>query len=81
MNRFARWLLVIALTSSTALHGAEAERCELVRLSDVGWTDITMTTAVARLVLGEIGYRTQIRRLSLPDTYRGLSEGQLDVFL
>lgn len=81
MNRFARWLLVIALTSSTALHAKEAERCELVRLSDVGWTDITMTTAVARLILGELGYRTQIRRLSLPDTYRGLSEGQLDVFL
>lgn len=36
MNRFARWLLVIALTSSTALYAKEAERCELVRLSDVG---------------------------------------------
>ncbi|GIZ10964.1 hypothetical protein NCCP436_03800 [Pseudomonas sp. NCCP-436] len=63
------------------MQASEAEQCELVRLSDVGWTDITMTTAVARLVLSEIGYRTQVRRLSLPDTYRQLSEGQLDVFL
>lgn len=81
MNKFARWLLVIALTSSTALHAKETERCELVRLSDVGWTDITMTTAVARLIPGELAYRTQIPRLSLPDTHRGLSEGRLDVFL
>lgn len=81
MNRLTHWLLAITLVSSTALQAAEAERCELVRLSDVGWTDITMTTAVTRLLLSEIGYRTQIRRMSLPDTYRSLSEGQLDVFL
>lgn len=71
----------MTFVSSSAVQAGEAEQCELVRLSDVGWTDITMTTAVARLVLSEIGYRTQIRRLSLPDTYRQLSEGQLDVFL
>lgn len=81
MHEFARWLLTLALIGAPALHAAEADRCSLVKLSDVGWTDITMTTAVARLVLSEIGYRTQIRRMSLPDTYRSLSEGQLDVFL
>ncbi|MGG2395437.1 choline ABC transporter substrate-binding protein [Pseudomonas sp. SH1-B] len=81
MKRLSQLLSAITLISSTALQAAEDRRCEQVRLSDVGWTDITMTTAVARLVLGEIGYRTQVQRLSLPETYRGLSEGQLDVFL
>ena len=40
-----------------------------------------MTTAVARLVLTDLGYRTQVRRLSLPDTYQALAEGKVDVFL
>ncbi|UTH36951.1 ABC transporter substrate-binding protein [Pseudomonas sp. KHPS1] len=81
MNGLSRWLLASTLASCATLQAAESERCELVRLSDVGWTDITMTTTVARLVMSEIGYRTQVRRLTLPDTYRGLSEGHLDVFL
>lgn len=81
MNRLSPLLLATTLLCSATLQAAEDARCELVRLSDVGWTDITMTTAVARLVLGEIGYRTQVQRMSLPDTYRSLSEGQLDVFL
>ncbi|MFI8606869.1 ABC transporter substrate-binding protein [Pseudomonas sp. NPDC077649] len=81
MNRLAHWLLALTLLGSGSLHATEAARCELVRLPDVGWTDITMTTAVARLVLGELGYRTQIKRLSLPETYRALAEGRMDVFL
>ncbi len=81
MNRFTHWLLAFTLLSSSGLQAAEAAHCELVRLPDVGWTDITMTTAVARLVLGEIGYRTQIKRMSLPETYLALAEGRMDVFL
>ncbi|WP_443190858.1 ABC transporter substrate-binding protein [Pseudomonas indica] len=81
MNRFTHWLLALPFLFAGSLQAAEDARCELVRLSDVGWTDITMTTAVARLVLGEIGYRTQIKRMSLPETYRTLAEGQTDVFL
>ena len=75
MNRFTHWLLALTLLGSSSLQAAEAARCELVRMPDVGWTDITMTTAVARLVLGELGYRSQIKRLSLPETYRSLAEG------
>lgn len=81
MNRFTHWLLVLTLLGSTGAQAAEAARCELVRMPDVGWTDITMTTAVARLVLGEIGYSSHVRHMSLPETYRSLAEGQMDVFL
>lgn len=80
MNRCTPWLFAFLLASGS-LPAAEAERCELLRLPDVGWTDITMTTAVARLVASELGYRTQVKRLSLPDTYRALAEGHMDVFL
>jgi glycine betaine/proline transport system substrate-binding protein len=81
MNRLAHWLLAFGLFYGSSLQAAEAERCGLITLADVGWTDITMTTAVARLVLADLGYRTQVKRLSLPETYQGLADGSIDVFL
>ncbi|MDF2076208.1 glycine betaine ABC transporter substrate-binding protein [Pseudomonas mendocina] len=81
MNKLAHWLLAVGLFYGATLPAAEAERCELITLADVGWTDITMTTAVARLVLTDLGYRTQVKRLSLPETYQALADGNVDVFL
>lgn len=82
MNRLAHWLLASTLIASFGLHAApEPAQCEQVRMPDVGWTDITMTTAVARLLLSELGYRTQVKRMSLPQTYSALSSKQADVFL
>lgn len=81
MNKLAHWLLAFGLFYGATLQAAEAERCELITLADVGWTDITMTTAVARLVLTDLGYRTQVKRLSLPETYQALADGNVDVFL
>ncbi|WP_061238484.1 glycine betaine ABC transporter substrate-binding protein [Ectopseudomonas composti] len=81
MNRLAHWLLAFGVLYGSSLQAAEAERCELITLADVGWTDITMTTAVARLVLTDLGYRTQVKRLSLPETYQALAHGNVDVFL
>ena len=81
MKRLAHWLLAFGLLYGSTLQAAEAERCELITLADVGWTDITMTTAVARLILSDLGYRTQVKRLSLPETYQALADGNVDVFL
>lgn len=81
MKRLAHWLLAFGFLYGASAQATEAQRCELITLADVGWTDITMTTAVARLVLTDLGYRTQVKRLSLPDTYQSLAEGQVDVFL
>lgn len=81
MTRLAHWLLAFGLFYGSSLQAAEPERCELITLADVGWTDITMTTAVARLILTDLGYRTQVKRLSLPETYQALAAGHVDVFL
>lgn len=81
MHRFAHWLFAFALLYVSSLQAAEAQRCESITLADVGWTDITMTTAVARLLLSDLGYRTKVKRMSLPQTYQALSVGQVDVFL
>ena len=55
--------------------------CDKVIFSDVGWTDITATTAVASFVLNALGYETDIKLLSVPVTYSALSTGDVDVFL
>ena len=73
---------LLATTVTFALAGsAFAEGCDKVIFSDVGWTDITATTAAASLVLNALGYETETKLLSVPVTYTGLAEGDVDVFL
>jgi glycine betaine/proline transport system substrate-binding protein len=52
-----------------------------VRFSDVGWTDITATTAATSLVLEALGYETTTDILSVPVTYASMAQGDIDVFL
>jgi glycine betaine/proline transport system substrate-binding protein len=60
---------------------AHAEGCDKVIFSDVGWTDITATTAATSLVVEALGYETETKVLAVPVTYTGLAEGDIDVFL
>src|SRR6056297_2959235 len=61
--------------------GAASANCDTVVFSDVGWTDITATTAATSVVLEALGYETDIKVLSVPVTYISLAEGDVDVFL
>jgi glycine betaine/proline transport system substrate-binding protein len=72
---------VLAGALATPLHAAEPESCATVHFSDVGWTDITATTAVATTILQALGYETEVSILSVPVTYTGLANGDIDVFL
>ncbi len=70
--------------SATALclaAGTAFADCETITFSDVGWTDITATTAAATVVLDALGYETDIKVLSVPVTYTSLANGDVDVFL
>lgn len=58
-----------------------ANQCDTVKFSDVGWTDITATTAVTSEVLEALGYKTTTQMLSVPVTYTSLANGDIDVFL
>ncbi|MGB2079807.1 MAG: glycine betaine ABC transporter substrate-binding protein, partial [Vibrio sp.] len=73
-------LLTLGFTSLTAFN-VHANTCETVRFSDVGWTDITATTAVTTEVLHALGYQTEIELLSVPVTYSSMANGDIDVFL
>lgn len=55
--------------------------CDKVTFSDVGWTDITTTTAATKLVLDALGYDVDIKILSVPVTFSALESGDIDVFL
>lgn len=68
---------ILAICAATTA----AADCSLVTFSDVGWTDITATTAATTVVLGALGYETDIKVLSVPVTYTSLAEGDVDVFL
>lgn len=71
--------LLIAV-SGQAL-AAEPASCSSVRFSDVGWTDITATTATASVILEALGYKPQVQVLSVPVTYQSLKNKDIDVFL
>ena len=73
-------LLTSAVTFALA-GSAFAEGCDKIVFSDVGWTDITATTAATTLLLEALGYATETKLLSVPVTYAGLAEGDIDVFL
>lgn len=60
---------------------ADPESCNTVRFSDVGWTDITATTALTSTVLNAIGYESEAEILSVPVTYASMKNGDIDVFL
>jgi len=70
----------LALAAAPAF-AAEPARCATVRFSDVGWTDITATTATASVILKGLGYTPDVKVLSVPVTYQSLKNKDIDVFL
>ncbi|WP_439887225.1 choline ABC transporter substrate-binding protein [Pseudomonas sp. MBLB4123] len=81
MKRYRSYLLAALLSTPLLAQAADPAACDRVRLADVGWTDLITTNAVTRLLLSELGYRTQVKRLSVPETYDALRNNDLDVFL
>jgi len=60
---------------------AEPAACRTVRFADIGWTDITATTAIASRILQGIGYMPTTQILSVPVTYVSMKNKDIDVFL
>ncbi|WP_372423411.1 choline ABC transporter substrate-binding protein [Salinarimonas chemoclinalis] len=71
---------VLALSTAPAL-AQVPEACRAPVFADVGWTDITATTAAVSVVLEALGYAPESELLSVPVTYASLANGDVDVFL
>ncbi|WP_043645116.1 choline ABC transporter substrate-binding protein [Caenispirillum salinarum] len=77
-------LLAAAATATIAAAPAQAAdpaECKQVTFSDVGWTDITATTATASVILEALGYEPETELLSVPVTYASMANEEVDVFL
>ncbi|MCB1397061.1 MAG: glycine/betaine ABC transporter substrate-binding protein, partial [Rhodobacteraceae bacterium] len=76
LSRLTTATAALALMTAPALAD-----CNTVRFSDVGWTDITATTAATTTILNALGYQTEVLVLSVPVTYTSMANGDIDVFL
>jgi glycine betaine/proline transport system substrate-binding protein len=76
--------LLLACTGAAAAGspmGLDGEACRTVRLSDIGWTDVTSTTALLSVVLRDLGYHVEVTVLSVPVTFASMRNKDIDVFL
>ncbi len=74
---------LLTATLFCALHvgAAEDPSCKKVRFADVGWSDIAATTGLASVVLEGMGYKPTVTIASIPITFAGMKNRQIDVFL
>jgi len=67
----------------SALPRRPRERCSSVQASavaDVGWSDVTATTAVFSRLLADLGYQPETTLLAVPVTFAEMKAGNIDVF-
>lgn len=69
------------IATSTGAWAQDPKQCQTVRLSDVGWLDISSTNGVANFLLTSLGYDVDLKTLSVPVTYQSLQNNDIDVFL
>ena len=79
------WIAALSLLLPLCTMAADSARapgnCKLVRFSDVGWTDVTATTAITTELLRDIGYSPAVTVLSVPVTFASVANNDIDVFL
>lgn len=80
LKKLSAVALIVAASWGSA-QAAEPESCSKVRFADVGWTDITATTALASTLLTALGYEPTSQVLSVPVSYASLKNKDIDVFL
>ncbi len=73
--------IALGLTPARTASAAEPATCKAVRMSDIGWTDVTATTAVTSVILEDLGYEPKITVLSVPVTFASMKNKDVDVFL
>lgn len=69
------------LAPGAARAAGDPADCKQVHFSDVGWSCITATTAIATAILEGLGYQPKVDVLSVPVTFQSLANKDLDAFL
>jgi glycine betaine/proline transport system substrate-binding protein len=73
--------LVALLAVSVIARAEDPASCRKVRLADIGWTDVTSSTALFAHLVRELGYQPEITVLSVPVTFASMKNKDIDVFL
>ncbi len=81
----AAWLTGAMLSGAsraeTAIGPTDPQSCKVVRLSDIGWTDVTATTAIFSALLNQLGYEPKTTVLAVPVTFAAMKNRDIDIFL
>ena len=75
------WFLACLFVILSASARAEPESCKTVTFADIGWTDVSATTAVTARIAKGLGYEPKIDILAVPVTFLSLKNKDVDVFL
>ncbi len=81
MRRCGLAALSLLMLSGVSHAAGDPPSCQKVSFSDVGWSCITATTAVASALLEGLGYKPRATVLSVPVTFQSLKTGDIDAFL
>ena len=66
---------------SASAQASDAATCQTVKMSDIGWTDVTATTALTGAMLDAMGYKSDIKLLEVPITFASMKTKDIDVFI
>ena len=85
-NTITKMLGALAVASSlfgltAAAQAADPASCQTVKMADVGWTDIQVITGIAGNLFDALGYKSEVKTLSVPVTYESLKNKDIDAFL
>lgn len=81
MKRFIRPLACCLLLASGTLFAAEPAACKKVRMGVVNWTDVIATSAMAQMLLEEMGYEVKQTSAAQQIIFAGIRDNRLDIFL
>ncbi|SAL21812.1 choline ABC transporter substrate-binding protein [Caballeronia concitans] len=74
-------IFVASLCAANVAYADDDASCRTVRFVDIGWTDITSTTALASVLFEGLGYTPRTTVASVPISLAGLKSKQIDVSL
>ena len=79
-------IATLALSASffglaASAQASDAASCQAVKMSDIGWTDVTATTALTSAMLDAMGYKSDVKLLEVPITFASMKTKDIDVFI
>ena len=81
MKSISKCILASLTMITLQAQAAEPASCSTVSFADIGWTDITATTALTSTVLQGLGYKPKVTIATVPIAFAGVKKHQIDAFL